>query len=79
MTLDKKAIERLLTLDDAHLRMIMGHLAADAGIDPKTLNLTDAQLQGLRSALSLATDSDLERAGELIQSYKSGKKNIPRR
>ncbi len=73
MMLDKRSIDMLLTLDDSRLTLILKKLAADAGISPDTLSFTPEQLKGIRSALSMATDSDLERAGELIKNYKNGK------
>ena len=76
MMLDKRAIDMLLTLDDARLALVIKKLAADAGIDPSALNFGEKELSGLRSALSVATDSDIARASELLQSYKDGKKNF---
>ncbi|MBQ8410035.1 MAG: hypothetical protein IJY39_14340 [Clostridia bacterium] len=74
MTLDKKAIDMLLSLDDKKLAMVIARLAKDAGIDPSTLNVGPSELAGIRAALSVATDSDIARAGELLQNYKNGKK-----
>jgi hypothetical protein len=74
MTLDKKAIDKLMTLDDKRLSLVIQKLAADAGIDPSTLNIGPSQLAGIRSALSMATDNDIQRAGELLKNYKIGKK-----
>ena len=74
MTLDKKAIDKLMTLDDKRLSLVIQKLAADAGIDPSTLNICPSQLAGIRSALSMATDNDIQRAGELLKNYKIGKK-----
>jgi len=76
MTLDKKAIDTLLKLDDASLSAIIRQLAANAGVDPSTIKLGPRELAGLRSALAIATDSDILRAGELIKQYKSGKGGI---
>ena len=74
MMLDKRAIDMLLKLDDARLSLVIKKMAADAGIDPSTINFGANELAGLRAALSVATDSDIARAGELIKSYKDGKK-----
>ena len=74
MMLDKRAIDMLLCLDDAKLALVIKKLAADAGIDPSAVNLGEKELSGLRAALSTATDSDISRAGELLKSYKDGKK-----
>ena len=72
--LDKKAINMLLTLDDARLALVIKKIASDAGIDPSSLNIGPSELAGIRAALSTATDSDISRADELIKNYKSGKK-----
>ena len=74
MMLDKRAIDMLLTLDNSKLAMVIGRLAKDAGIDPATLKIGPNELAGIRAALSMATDSDLQRAGELLKNYKNGKK-----
>lgn len=73
--LDKRAIDMLLTLDDAKLAMVIKKIAADAGIDPSSVNIGERELAGLRAALSGATDEDIARAGELLKQYKNGKKN----
>ena len=75
MMLDKRSIDMLLKLDDARLALVIKKIAADAGLDPSTFNIGDKELAGLRAALSVATDADLARAGELISRFKSGKKD----
>ena len=75
MMLDKRAVDMLLALDDRQLTAVIQRIARDAGIDPSLLNADPARIAGIRAALSMATDSDLQRAGELIKSYKDGKKN----
>ena len=76
MTFDKKTLDMILTLDDDKLVTIIKRLAANSGIDISNMNITQRDLNGLRSALSMATDSDIERAGDLIKSYKEGKRNF---
>lgn len=75
MMFDKKALNMLMSLDDEHLCMLIKKLAADSGVDISNVNISQKELRGIRSALSMATDSDIERAGELIKIYKDGKKN----
>lgn len=74
MTLDKKTVDMLLSLDDQRLSFIIKKLAEDAGIPKNSINPSANELNGIRSALSMATDSDILRASELIEKYKSGKK-----
>lgn len=75
MTLDKNSIDMLLRLDDAHLALVIKKLAADAGIPTQTLNLGKRELDGIRSALSLASDGDISAAAGLIEQFKNGKKS----
>lgn len=72
MMLDKKAIDTILTLDDEKLTFVIQRLAASAGIDPSSLKIGKSELDGIRAALSVATDGDIQRFSELIKKYKSG-------
>ena len=74
MTLDKNSIKMLLMLDDAHLATVIKQLAASAGVPTDSISLSHNELQGIREALSMATDSDIERATELIRGYQNGKR-----
>ena len=75
MMLDKKAVDMLLTLDDRRLALVLKKIIADAGVDPSGINLGEKELSGIRAALSGATNEDLSRAAEIIQSYKNGQKS----
>ena len=74
MTLDKRSINMLLSLDDQRLASVIRQLAANAGLPAESLNLGARELQGIREALSLANDGDVSRAAELIEEFKKGKK-----
>jgi hypothetical protein len=75
MLLDKKTLDMLLSLDDDKLALVIKKIAADAGIPPQSLSIGKSEISGIRSALSMATDSDISRALELIKNYKNGKKS----
>ena len=72
MMLDKRAVEMLLTLDDAKLSLVIKKLASEAGISPDNIKLSSAELGGIRSALKMATDDDLKKATELLKKFKNG-------
>ena len=74
MTLDKKSLEMLLGLDDAGLILVIKKLAADAGLDPRSINIGEKEIAGIRAALSSATNGDLSRASELIRQFKNSSK-----
>ena len=70
MTLDRNAVDKLLSLNDRQLALVIKKLSAEAGIDPA---LIPSNIQALRTALSMATDEDLARAGEqLAKLHKDG-------
>ncbi|MBQ2862776.1 MAG: hypothetical protein IJE84_01225 [Clostridia bacterium] len=69
MQLDKNAIDKLLTLDDASLWSVIKMIAAQSG-----LTLSDdigaSELAALRSALGSATDADIAAATEMLTRMK---------
>lgn len=72
MKLDRNAVSRLLSLDDEKFRKVISALAAESGLGIGTPNLSDADVASLRNALSIATDSDIEKAAGLLKKKKSG-------
>ena len=70
MMLDKNAIERLLSLDDASLTAVIRQLAASAGVNTANLNFGKAELENIRRALSLATEGDTSLAMNIIKNFK---------
>lgn len=74
MNIDKRTLDMLLTLSDDKLATVIKKLAADSGVDVSNFNISQADLAAIRATLSMATDSDIARATELIQNYKTTKK-----
>lgn len=72
MTLDKKAVEKLLALNDKQLELVIRKLTAEAGIDPAALQINASNIAALRAALSMATDEDLKRASEQLGKMQKG-------
>lgn len=71
MKLDRTAVERLLALDDEKFRRVIGRLASGAGIDVGGFAMSGSDIASLRRALSLATDSDIAKASELLGASRS--------
>ncbi len=61
MQIDRRALEGLLSLNDAQLMAIISRLAAQSGIDPTEFNIDPSSITSIRTALSSATDEDLAR------------------
>ncbi len=61
MQLDKKSLDRLLTLNDSQLRRVLAGLLAEYGIDPAAVPLEQFDMSKLRATLAQATDEDIQR------------------
>ena len=66
MQLDKKGLERLLGLNDDPLRVVLGTLLTEYGVDVSRVPLAHMDMTALRSVLAVATDEDITR---LLQSF----------
>lgn len=56
---EKGNIDRILKLDDNQLRRLIAQLAANAGIAPDSLSVSDADLASLRRTLTSASPEAL--------------------
>ena len=72
MTLDRNAVNKLLSLNDKQLALVIKKLTAEAGIDPSALQINPSNIAALRAALSMATDEDLKKAGEQLAKMQKG-------
>ena len=59
MKLDRKALDRLLSLNDAQLAAVIEKLTRDYGVDLGGLNISTADMAALRRVLRDTTDADL--------------------
>lgn len=66
MQLDKKSLDRLLSLSDDQVRVLLKKLLAEYGIDPATVPLAQLDVGRLREILRGATDEDIARFMELL-------------
>jgi len=67
MQIDRESLEKLLTLNDRQLKLVINKLAADSGIDPREFNINTQDIESIRRALSSASDSDLARVAEMYE------------
>lgn len=70
MQINRESIDRLLSMNDAQLKMIIKHLAAQSGIDPAQFNIDTNSIDSIRRALSGATDEDLRSIAEQYERNK---------
>ena len=70
MQIDRRSLEKLLTLNDRQLGAVIKKLAADSGIDPASLNINPNDIESIRRALSGATDAELKMIAEQYENFK---------
>ncbi len=73
MQIDRESLNKLLSMNDRQLSMIINKIAIESGIDPSVLNMNPKDINSIRNALSSATDEDLRRLTEQYGELK-GKK-----
>lgn len=74
MQIDRKMLDRLLTMNDAQLREVIETIAAEAGIAPGVLGLDPKNIQSIRGALGSATDADLKQINAIYDTYKQNRR-----
>lgn len=72
MQINRENLDKLLSLNDFQLRMIVRRIAAEGGIDPASLNIDTGSVESIRRVLGSATDEDIARIAE---QYASNAKN----
>ena len=70
MQIDRRTLDGLLKLNDKQLMAIINRLATESGIDPAAFNIDPKSVSSIRSALSGATDEQLN---EIVEQYNRSK------
>lgn len=70
MQLDRNAINKLLSLNDFQLKIVISRLLKENGIDPSMLNIDTKNMASIRRSLENATDEDIKRAADFISGLK---------
>ena len=74
MQINRESLDKLLSLNDFQLKMMINKLAAQGGINPAEFNIDPRSIESIRRVLSSATDADLARIAEQYAANQSGKK-----
>ena len=72
MQIDRKSLEKLLTLNDRQLGAMINKIASQSGLDLSSFNVNPSDIASVRRALSTATDEDIRR---ITEQYSEAKKN----
>lgn len=74
MKLDRKALDRLLSLNDTQLKGVIESIAAESGLDLSSFGISQRDITSIRSALSSATDEDIQKASEQLNEYNKNRR-----
>jgi hypothetical protein len=70
MKLDRKALNRLLSMSDKQLKTVIEKLTREYGVDLSQMNVSTADMAGLRRKLQSTTDEELVRIAEQLRKGK---------
>lgn len=74
MKLDKKALDRLLSMNDAQLKSVIESIAQESGLDLSSIGINDTSIASIRNALSGADDTTIKKAAEQLEEWNRGKR-----
>ncbi len=72
MKLDRNAVRRLLSLNDAQLSALIRRLAGENGIDLAGIAIRPDDIASVRRALEMASDEDINLAAQQIEGLRRG-------
>jgi hypothetical protein len=74
MEIKRENIDKLLSLSDWQLKMIIQKIANESGIDPSQFNIDTSSIESIRRALSTASDEELKAVAEQYERNQLKKK-----
>ena len=74
MEIKRENVNKLLSLSDWQLKMIIQKIAAESGIEPSQFNIDTNSIESIRRALSSASDEDLKQIAEQYEQNQRNKK-----
>lgn len=74
MEINRESVEKLLSLNDWQLKMIIQKIATESGIDPSQYNIDTNSIESIRRALSTASDEDLKKIAEQYEQNQQNKR-----
>ena len=74
MEIKRENVDKLLSLNDWQLKMIIQKIENESGIDPSQFNIDTNSIDSIRKALSSATDEELRQVAEQYEQNMKNKK-----
>lgn len=78
MQIDRKSLDKLLTLNDRQLGNVISKIARESGLDLSSFNVNPSDIASVRKALSTATEEDIIRATQQYEELKRNGGKAPR-
>ena len=73
MQLDRRTLQKMLSLSDEQLTNVIRSLAENSGLDLADFRISPNDINSIRTALSGATDEDLKRATDQLRDFRRNK------
>ena len=70
MQINRENLDKLLSMNDRQLKMMIQYLASQSGIDPTEFNIDTNSIESIRRVLGSASDDDLRRIAEQYENNK---------
>ena len=74
MQIDREALSKIQNLNDRQLKLLIGRLAAEGGVDLSGFQIDPKSVESIRQALRTATDEDLKRIAEQYEASRNQKR-----
>lgn len=74
MQIDRNALNRILSMNDAQLSALITEIAKETGIDPANLGLNPQNIASVRQVLSGATEEDVQKLDALYADYRRNRR-----
>jgi len=70
MQINRENLDKLLSMNDRQLKMMIQYLATQSGINPADFNIDTNSIESIRRVLGSASDDDLRRIAEQYENNK---------
>ena len=75
MQLDRKNLDRLLSLSDRQLEDMIKKIGKEGGVDLSAFRITSTDAESIRRALRSFTNEDINRANAALSAYRNTKRH----
>ena len=70
MQINRENLDKLLSMNDRQLKMMIQYLVSQSGIDPREFNIDTSSIESIRRVLGSASDEELRKIAEQYENSK---------